>query len=66
MMNQTVCRPLAVATILLALTAPALAGTPLRGQAGRMPDFAAHEAVMDSLREIHPRYHARWLNERGL
>ncbi|MFO7638825.1 MAG: T9SS type A sorting domain-containing protein [bacterium] len=66
MMNQPVCRPLAVATILLALTAPALAGTPLRGQAGRMPDFAAHEAVMDSLREIHPRYHARWLNERGL
>ncbi|MFO7637789.1 MAG: hypothetical protein R6X14_00570, partial [bacterium] len=33
MMNQAVCRPLAVATILLALTAPALAGTPLRGQA---------------------------------
>ncbi|MFO7638171.1 MAG: hypothetical protein R6X14_02540 [bacterium] len=66
MMNQTVCRPLAVATILLALTAPALvAGTPLRGQA-RMADYAAHEAVMDSLSQVHPRLRGRWLAERGL
>ncbi|MFO7638917.1 MAG: hypothetical protein R6X14_06430 [bacterium] len=72
MMNQTVCRPLAVATILLALTAPALAGTPLRGQA-RMADYelprtqhAVHQAVMDSLSRVHPRQRARWLHDRGL
>ncbi|MFO7639154.1 MAG: hypothetical protein R6X14_07690 [bacterium] len=45
MMNQPVCRPLAVATILLALTAPALAGTPLRGQA-RMADLTAFGPIM--------------------
>ncbi|MFO7639380.1 MAG: hypothetical protein R6X14_08850, partial [bacterium] len=65
MMNQAVCRPLAVATILLALTAPTLAGTPLRGQ-GRMADFREHQAVMDSLSQVHPRLRGRWLAERGL
>ncbi|MFO7638199.1 MAG: hypothetical protein R6X14_02690, partial [bacterium] len=65
MMNQTVCRPLAVATILLALTAPALAGTPLRGQ-GRIADLAAHEAVMDSLREMPPNMRFREMHRLGL
>jgi hypothetical protein len=32
----------------------------------RRTQHAAHEAVMDSLSEVHPRLRGRWLNERGL